>query len=77
MEAILCDLGRRARGNGAHKELIDFLALHGVFDEGTRIFLQELRERRNRMQYDGTAIPWEYVANKRERILKIIKELSW
>lgn len=57
MEAILYERAEKTHGDGAHKELIDRLAYYGDIDAQTRILLQDVRERRHHLAYEGSAVP--------------------
>lgn len=76
MEAWTLDKGVKIKGEGAHQQLIDFLAHEKTYDEATRVFLQAMREYRNRIAYEGFTIPASYVKQNKERIQKIIKRLT-
>ncbi len=76
MEAITIKNGIKIKGEGAHQELIDFLAKNKIFDESTRLFLQEMRDLRNRTSYGGFAVHNNYVVLNKEKILSIINNIS-
>ena len=75
MEAITSAEGTKFRGEGAHQELIDYICRNYKKNESIRIFLQELRDYRNRIAYEGFAVTIEYIKANSEKIEKIISEL--
>jgi hypothetical protein len=77
-EAYAVERGIRFRGDGAHHELIEYLKETRAITEDERIFLQELRETRNKNTYEGKEVPEEYFERKQfeiERLIKKLKEL--
>ncbi|MBI4163857.1 MAG: hypothetical protein HY512_03265 [Candidatus Aenigmarchaeota archaeon] len=75
MEAITLGDGIKIKGEGAHQELIDFLYKENVFDEQIRVFLQQMRDYRNQISYEGFMVHKNYVTLNKERIVSIIKNL--
>jgi len=75
MEAITSAEGTKFRGEGAHQELIDYICRNYKQKESIRIFLQELRDYRNRIAYEGFAVTIEYIKTNSEKIERIISEL--
>lgn len=75
MEAITALEGIKTKGDGAHQELIDYVCKNHNLGESTRVFLQELRDYRNRISYEGFAINTEYIKSNAERIETIISVL--
>jgi len=75
MEAITSAEGTKFRGEGAHQELIDYICRNYKKNESIRIFLQELRDYRNRIAYEGFAVTIEYIKTNSEKIERIISEL--
>lgn len=76
IEALTLKKGLKIKGEGAHQELIDYIAKQGYIDEQTRQFLQQMRDYRNRISYEGFAIHKNYVRLNKEKIEKIIKLIS-
>ena len=76
LESILLVQGIKVKGEGAHQELIDFMAKQGKIDEPTRQFLQEMREYRNRISYEGFVVHMNYIKLNKTKIMGIIKHLS-
>lgn len=75
MEAITLPNGIKFKGDGSHKELIDYVSkIHNLGDQ-TRQFLQEMREYRNRISYEGFMIHQNYITLNLEKIKRIIKTL--
>ena len=75
MEAITSNEGIKVKGEGAHQELIDYVARKHSFDEQTRLFLQQMREYRNRISYEGFMINKNYVVLNESKIKDIIEKL--
>ena len=75
MDAISSIDGIKTKGDGAHKELIDYIAKTYTFDEQTKGCLQQMREYRNRIAYEGFTIHKNYILNNDEKIQTIIKKL--
>ena len=76
MDAIASIEGIKFRGEGAHQELIDYICQKYKQNESVRIFLQELRDYRNRIAYEGFAVTKEYIKTNSEKIEKIIATLT-
>lgn len=76
MEAISFIEGIKIKGEGAHQELIDYICKKYNISEANRIFLQELRDYRNRISYEGLNINPNYIKENRKRIEEIIKSLQ-
>lgn len=75
IEAFTICEGIKIRGEGAHQELIDYIAKEHINEE-TRQFLQEMREFRNRISYEGFIIHKNYIKLNRKKIQKIVESLS-
>ncbi|MBU4284148.1 MAG: hypothetical protein KJ968_03505 [Nanoarchaeota archaeon] len=75
MEALSMLNGIKIKGEGAHQELIDYIAEQYNFDEQTRQFLQQMRDYRNRISYEGFMIHKNYIILNQEKIKNIIKKL--
>jgi len=75
MEAITLREGIKAKGEGAHQELIDYLAEQKKINEHIRQFLQEMRDYRNRISYEGFMVHKNYITLNKELIRKIIRHL--
>lgn len=63
------------RGEGAHKELVDYVCNKYALGEANRILLQEIRDHRNRISYEGFNIKASYIKNNKNKIEKIIDSL--
>lgn len=74
-EALILREGIKIKGEGAHQELVDYIAKQKKIDEQTRQFLQQMREYRNRISYEGFMIHKNYIDMNKEKIQKIIKHL--
>lgn len=75
MDAITSSEGIKFRGEGAHQELIDYICKAYQQGESNRIFLQEMRDYRNRIAYEGFTVTNEYIKTNSEKIEKIISIL--
>ncbi len=71
MEAINCLDGFKTKGEGAHKELIEHICKNYDLSEATKQFLQELREYRNRISYEGFTIKSSYISQNDKRIMDL------
>lgn len=76
MEALVSSQGFKIKGEGAHKVLIDHIAKSIPLKEKDRIFLQDLREYRNRISHEGFSVNAEYIRSNKERFDELIKELA-
>ncbi|VVB81039.1 Uncharacterised protein [uncultured archaeon] len=76
MEAITSIEGLKFKGEGAHQELIDHICTAHKQDESIRIFLQELREYRNRIAYEGFTVTDDYIKTNSDKIETIISTLT-
>jgi len=63
------------REEGAHKELIDFIMQKYNFSYQNKLFLQEMRELRNRISYEGFQIHKNYIKLNQKQITEIIDRL--
>ena len=75
MEALTLKGGIKIKGEGAHQELIDYTAKHHGFDEQTRQFLQQMRDYRNRIAYEGFVVHKNFILLNREKITSIINKM--
>lgn len=75
MEALTLAEGIKIKGEGAHQELIDYVAKLHNFDEQTRQFLQQMRNYRNRISYEGFMIQKNYIMLNQRKIDAIIQKL--
>src|SRR3989344_8201781 len=75
MEALILKEGIKVKGEGAHQELIDYAAKQRKIDEQMRQFLQQMRDYRNRISYEGFMIHKNYIDLNKGLIRRIIKRL--
>ena len=73
MEALTIKKGIKAKGEGAHQELIEYIAREKIINEQIRQFLQQMREYRNKISYEGFMIHKNYISLNKEKIQNIIK----
>lgn len=76
MEALTLKDGIKVKGEGAHQELIDYTAKHYGFNEQTRQFLQQMRDYRNRIAYEGFMVHKNFILLNKEKIESIINKMS-
>ena len=76
LEALSYLQGVKIKGEGAHQELIDSICKNYNLSEAQRIFLQELRDYRNRISYEGFKISPLFVENNLQKIQEIITALK-
>jgi hypothetical protein len=72
MEALTAKEGIKAKGEGAHQELIDYLSKQGTLSEQERMFLQQMRDYRNRISYEGFMLNKNYILLNKSKIQEII-----
>lgn len=75
IEAITLKEGIKVKGEGAHQELVDYIAKQQKIDEQMRQFLQQMRDYRNRVSYEGFMIHKNYINLNKAIIRRIIKHL--
>lgn len=76
MDAIAALDGMKFSGEGAHEKLINNIASLYNLPEKDRIFLQELRNLRNRITYEGLFIEPDYVRKNAARIESLMQMLN-
>lgn len=76
METITFVEGIKFKGDGAHFELINYICKNYNFKFSEKIFLQEMREYRNRISYEGFFVKVSYIEENEEKINKIINKLK-
>lgn len=73
-DAIACVRGIKLKGDGAHQQLIDYIC-EEYFSEKERIFLQDMRDYRNKIQYEGFVVTVNYIDSNSNRFEVIIRKL--
>jgi hypothetical protein len=76
IEGLLSIKGIKFRGDGAHIETIDEAKNQGFILESERVFIQQIRNLRNRHKYEGFSISKDFVLRNEEKILNIIKKIK-
>jgi len=76
MEAISLTKGIKFKGDGAHQELIEYIVKEYDFSEQERTFLQQIRDYRNRISYEGFMINENFIISNDKKIQEIIDKLS-
>ena len=76
MEAIALGAGIKTSGEGAHKELINYIVENYGFEENILVFLQQMRDYRNRISYEGFIVNRNYILLNNDKILTIINKLN-
>lgn len=75
LEALTLKEGIKVKGEGAHQELIECVVKHHSLNEQTRQFLQQLRDYRNRISYEGFLVNAQFIHVNNSQIRSIIAEL--
>ncbi|MBI2141656.1 hypothetical protein HYU16_04520 [Candidatus Woesearchaeota archaeon] len=75
LEAITSIEGTKIKGEGAHQELIDYVTKNYSLDEQTRQLLQQMRDYRNRISYEGLMINKNYILLNEKKLKEIIELL--
>jgi hypothetical protein len=75
MEALTLAEGLKFKGEGAHQELINYISKKYEFSEQKRIFLQQIRDYRNRISYEGFTLNESFLDINEKRIKDIITKL--
>jgi len=75
VEALALREGIKVKGEGAHSELIDYIAQKKQINEHMRVFLQQMRDYRNRISYEGFMIGKTYLTSNKDTIQRIIQHL--
>jgi len=69
--------GYKTVGEGAHKEIIEYLGKnYKDFSNEEISLIDELRRIRNKISYDGFFVTEDYVERKKDFLLKIIDKLK-
>lgn len=76
MGALTLSKGIKIKGDGAHQELIDYVCKTCILNESIRIFLQEMRDYRNRTAYEGFRIDKNYFSNNIKKIEEVLAILG-
>jgi hypothetical protein len=76
MEALALLNGIKTKGEGAHQELIDYAAKKEKIEEQNRLLIQQMREYRNRISYEGFNISKNYIQLNEGKIEGIIQRLK-
>jgi hypothetical protein len=74
MTIIMLLDGFKTKGEGAHKEIIEYIGKnYSSVTQGQIMFLDELRVLRNRISYDGFFIESDFVIRKNEDIIELVR----
>lgn len=76
MEALTSLDGVKTKGEGAHQEIIDYVCDKYKFTTATKRFIQEMRDYRNKISYEGFSIRTSYIHTNSKRIEEIITSLQ-
>lgn len=76
MEAITSLDGVKTKGEGAHQDIIDYVCDKYKFNTVTKLFVQEMRDYRNKISYEGFSIKVNYIKVNSKRIEEIIISLQ-
>jgi hypothetical protein len=75
MEALNALDGIKIKGEGAHHEIIDYVCDNYGLGDIVKSFLQDMRDYRNRISYEGFNIKASYIQINSKKIEDIIKKL--
>lgn len=76
LDAWALEAGTRIKGDGAHQELIEHAYANRILTVQERVVLQELREYRNRIAYEGFTVTAEYLTRVEPIILRVMRRLQ-
>lgn len=76
MEALSSLDGAKIKGEGAHQFIIDYVCDKYKFNAATKIFIQEMRDYRNKISYEGFNVKAIYIKTNVKRIEEIISTLQ-
>lgn len=78
LTALLLLDGFKTEGEGAHKKLIEYLSItyKNEFKRHEIVLLEDLREKRNRIAYEGLFVPENYLTLREQEINHIISNLK-
>jgi len=75
MESLASLNGIKFSGNSAHKELIDWVCKELNYSDQRHIFLQQIRNYRNKISYEGFFVKENFIKQNNQKIMDIIHEL--
>lgn len=75
MEALTSLDGIKIKGEGSHQRIIEYICEEYKLGDAVRQFIQELRDYRNRVSYEGFMIKENYIGQNQQKIEKIIDRL--
>ena len=75
IEAITSLEGTKIKGESAHVEIINHVCKNYQLGEPIKEFIQEMRNYRNRISYEGFNIKENYIKTNTKRIEKILNKL--
>lgn len=76
LEALVSIEGIKIKGESAHQQLIDYVCKQYKLGDANNQFLQDMREFRNRIQYEGFMVNENYISTNSIIIEKIISDLK-
>lgn len=77
MSVILLLDGYKVYGEGAHKQIIEYIAKNcKQFSSAEIILIDDLRITRHKISYDGFFVKPDYVNVRKDRIAAVIKKLE-
>ena len=77
MSAVALLDGYKTEGDGAHKKLIEYIAVrYKEFKNHEIQTIDDMRERRNKAYYEGILLPEDYLERRREDIKSVIIKLK-
>ncbi len=76
METITFIDGIKFKGEGAHFELIDYIFKKYNFNFSHNVFLQSMRNYRNKISYEGFSVKRSYIEENEVKINEVINKLK-
>ncbi len=77
MTAVALLDGYKSEGEGAHKKLIEYIEIkYKEFKKHEIQTIDDMREKRNRIYYEGLFLPEDYLDKRREDIKSAITKLK-
>lgn len=77
MTAVALLDGYKTRGEGAHKILIEYIFMkYKEFKTHEMVVINDMREKRNKIYYEGLFVPEDYLEKRMEEINSVIKKIK-
>jgi hypothetical protein len=77
MSAIMLLDGFKTHGEGAQKIIIEYImGQYSEFNTLEKVTINDLREKRNKIYYEGLLLPEDYLEKRRRELNSIINKLK-